>query len=126
AGAATRFTLQDAEALAEAPETKRTSANVQGRAQVVYEDKNWNTQVQGVGVDYETMRAATPKTGRFFTEDELRTRQKVALLGTTVVNQLFGDANPVGSVIKISRISFTVIGILPEKGSSGWNDQDDT
>jgi len=43
----------------------------------------------------------------------------------TVVHQLFGDSNPIGSTMKINRINFTVIGVLPEKGSSGWNDQDD-
>lgn len=125
AGASTRFTIQDAEALAKAPEIRRTSPNVQARGQVVYADKNWNTQVQGVGVDYETMRAATPKIGRFFTEAEFRTREKVALLGTTVVKNLFGDSNPVGTTVKINRINFDVIGVLPEKGATGWNDQDD-
>lgn len=125
AGAATRFTIQDAEAMAKVPEIKRTSANVQGRAQVVYADKNWNTQVQGVGADYETMRAATPKIGRFFTESELRMREKVALVGMTVVKNIFGDSNPIGATVKINRINFTVVGILPEKGATGWNDQDD-
>ncbi len=125
AGSVTRFTLQDAYALAKAPEIKRTSANVQGRAQIVYANKNWSTQVQGVGVDYELMRAATPVSGRFFTEQEMGVRQKVALLGTTVASQLFGDANPLGAQIKINRINFSVIGILPSKGATGWHDQDD-
>ncbi len=125
AGSVTRFTLQDAEAMAKLPEIKKTSPSVRGRAQIVYTDKNWNTQVQGVGVDYQTMRAAIPTIGRFFTEEELRTRQKQVLLGTTVAKQLFGDANPVDSVVKINRINFNVIGILPEKGASGWNDEDD-
>ena len=125
AGAVTRFSIQDAEALAKTPEIKRTSGNVQSRSQVVYEDKNWNTQVQGVGVDYETMRAATPKIGRFFTESESKTREKVALVGATIVKNVFGDIDPIGVTIKINRINFNVIGVLPEKGATGWNDQDD-
>jgi macrolide transport system ATP-binding/permease protein len=125
AGAVTRFTLQDAQAMANLPEVKDTSASVSGRAQLVYGNKNWNTQVQGTGVDYATMRASIPIVGRFFTEEELRVRQKVAVLGPTVVRELFGDINPVGSTIKMNRINFQVIGVLPTKGASGWHDHDD-
>ena len=52
-------------------------------------------------------------------------RKKIALLGTTIVRELFGDENPVGATIKINRINFRVLGILPEKGSSYWRDSDD-
>ena len=71
------------------------------------------------------MRASIPVVGRFFTEDELRAREKVVLPGNTVVKELFGDMNPVGAIIKINRINFRVIGILPVKGATGWRDQDD-
>jgi len=125
AGAVTRFTLQDADAIAKLPQVKDVSPSVRGRAQLVYVNKNWNTQVQGTGVDYATMRASVPTIGRFFTEEELRVRQKVVLIGTTVARELFGDANPLGATIKINRINFQVIGILPEKGATGWHDQDD-
>lgn len=125
AGAVTRFTLRDADAIAKLPEVKRVSPSVRGRAQVVYGNKNWNTMVQGTGVEYPEMRAAVPTIGRFFTEEELRMREKVILLGTTVVKELFGDTNPVGAIIKMNRITFRVIGILPEKGAGGWRDQDD-
>ncbi len=125
AGAVTRFTLQDAEAIAKLPQVKGVSPSVRGRGQVVYANKNWNTQVQGTGVDYAPMRASLPTVGRFFTEEELRMREKIALLGTTVVRELFGSENPVGATIKINRINFQVLGILPEKGATGWHDQDD-
>jgi len=98
---------------------------VSGRGQLVYGNKNWNTQVQGTGIDYAPMRAAVPTVGRFFTEQELRMRQKVAVLGNTVVEQLFGNSNPIGATIKINRINFKVIGVLPEKGASPFRDQDD-
>ncbi len=126
AGAVTRFTLQDAEAMSKFPEVRRVAPAVQGRAQVVYGNKNWNTQVEGTGVDYKDIRASNPTVGRFFTEEEIRSRQKVALLGTTVSRALFGDANPVGSMIKINRVNFQVIGVIPEKGAMGPRDQDDT
>ncbi len=125
AGSVTRFTLQDAQAMISLPNVSKVSGAVQGRAQVVFGDKNWSTQVQGVGIDYETMRASVPTEGRFFTETEFRSRQKVALVGKTVVAQVFGDTNPVGQTIKINRNNFHVIGILPEKGSNGFNDADD-
>jgi macrolide transport system ATP-binding/permease protein len=63
--------------------------------------------------------------GRFFNEAEITTRAKVALLGKTVVDQLFGDINPVGKQIRINRINFTVLGVLPEKGTAGFRNQDD-
>jgi macrolide transport system ATP-binding/permease protein len=101
---------------------------VSGRVQVVYGAQNANTQVEGVGVDYAPMRASVPIVGRFFTEEEARSRAKVAVLGTTAVKELFEDTNPIGATIKINLVNFTVIGILPPKGSAsgGWRDQDDT
>lgn len=125
AGTSTRFTIQDAEAFAKLPEIAKASPSVRGRAQAVYADKNWNTQIQGVGVDYEAMRAAQPTLGRFFTEEELRSRERVALLGTTTARELYGTNNPLGTSLKINKIYFKVIGVLPEKGSSGFNDDDD-
>lgn len=125
AGTVTRFTLQDAEAIARVEGVRKASGTVQGRAQAVFGDKNWNTQVQGVGVDYADMRAAKPTEGRFFTEGELRTRDKVAVLGTTVVHELFGDSEPLGQMIKINRVNFKVIGVLPDKGATTFNDADD-
>lgn len=124
-GTVTRFTIQDAEAMARLSEVKEVSPSVRGRGQLVYGNKNWNTQVEGTGADYAVMRAAVPTIGRFFTDEEVKVRQKVALIGTTVANELFGDNNPVGATIKINRINFQVIGVLPEKGATGWHDQDD-
>jgi macrolide transport system ATP-binding/permease protein len=72
------------------------------------------------------MRATTPEVGRWMTREEIRRRDKVAILGTTVVHELFGDENPIGETIKINRINFKVIGVAPEKGMGGHRDQDDT
>ena len=125
AGAITRFTLKDAEAITKLPMLEKVSPIVKGRAQLVYGNKNWNTQVSGTGVDYAPMRASIPTVGRFFTEEELRMRKKVVLLGTTIVKEVFENINPVGSTVRINRINFKVIGVLPEKGATGWRDQDD-
>ncbi len=126
AGAVTRFTLLDGEAMAKLPHIKRISPSVAGRAQVVYRNKNWNTTVRGQGLDYAEMRSAQPTVGRYFSAKEIKDRSRVAVLGKTVVNELFGDQDPVGKIIKINRIQFLVIGILPEKGSGFGGDQDDT
>ena len=126
AGAVTRFTLQDAEAIAKIPQVKKVSPLASGRGQVVYGNKNWNTQIQGVGENYAEMRALTPFAGRFFTAEESKGRQKVALLGLTVAKEIFGGSDPVGELIRVNRINFRVIGVLPEKGSGPGGDQDDT
>ena len=127
AGTTTRFTLQDVTAIKKLNDyVSRASPSVSGRGQVVYGSKNWNTQVEGVGVDYALLRAAVPTIGRFFTEDEVRMRNKVAVLGNTVVKEVFGEDNPIGETIKINLINFKVIGILPAKGAGGFRDQDDT
>ncbi|RKY32826.1 MAG: MacB family efflux pump subunit [Candidatus Omnitrophota bacterium] len=125
AGAVTRFTLSDAEAIAKLKYVKRVSPSVRGRGQVVYGNKNWNTLVQGVGKDYAEMKSSQPVVGRFFTKEEEKTRKKLALLGITVARELFGDKNPIGKTIKINRINFRVIGVLPEKGQSPRGDRDD-
>ena len=97
-----------------------------GRGQVVYGNQNWNTQVEGVDVDYAPMRAAIPVVGRFFTGEEVKLREKVAVLGTTVARELFGDTDPAGETVKINLVNFRVIGVLPEKGATSFRDQDDT
>jgi macrolide transport system ATP-binding/permease protein len=125
AGTVTRFTQQDADAMAKLTEISRVSPTVNGRGQLVYSSKNWNTQVLGTGVNYAPMRASVPTIGRFFTEEELRRRDKLVVLGTTVATNLFGDANPIGATIKINRINFKVIGVMPRKGATTFRDQDD-
>ncbi|MDO8734489.1 MAG: ABC transporter permease [Elusimicrobiota bacterium] len=125
-GSVTRFTIQDAgEIKSKIHGVDKVAASVIGRGQVVYNGKNWNTSIQGTTEDYSAMRNARPAKGRFFTRVETVSRTKVAVIGQTVVKQLFGDKNPLGEFIKIRRIDFQVIGILPTKGASGWRDEDD-
>ncbi|MFH1190849.1 MAG: ABC transporter permease [Candidatus Omnitrophota bacterium] len=126
AGTVTRFTLADIAAMAKLTEVvKSVSPSVTGRGQMAYESNNWNTQIEGVGADYESIRAAYPAAGRFFTESEVKMREKVVLLGTTVAKELFGEENPIGQTIKINLLNFKVIGILPVKGANTFHDQDD-
>ncbi|MDR1418129.1 MAG: ABC transporter permease [Endomicrobium sp.] len=98
-----------------------------GRAQVVANGKNHNTVLEGVSPEYADVRNSHPSSGTFFTEAENIEKKKVVLLGKTVINEIYGDENynPIGEYIKINRIDFQVIGILPVKGSSSWRDEDD-
>ncbi len=126
AGAVTRLTLDDIEAIRERiPEVSDVAPSVSGRGQVASADHNWSTQVLGTTPAYATMRAAVPVTGRFFTEDENLHRSLVAVVGATVVREVYGDEDPIGSLLRINKVAFRVVGILPEKGSTGWRDQDD-
>jgi len=125
-GSITRFNFEDAQAIRGLDYLiSHVSAYIRGSGQIVYGNENWSTNIEGVGFDYGTMRASIPEIGRWFTQDEIARREKVAILGMTVAEKLFGDTNPVGDTIKINRIYFKVIGIAPPKGSGGWRDQDD-
>jgi len=127
AGAVTRFTLQDVSSIGKLSDVvKRASPSVSGRGQIVYANKNWNTRIEGVGADYAELRAASPPIGRFFSDDEVRMRSRVIVLGATIVKELFGESNPIGETVKLNLVNFKVIGILPVKGANTFHDQDDT
>ena len=122
-----RLTLEDADAIqTQLSHVKRTAPTVNGNVQVVYPGSNWNTQLTGTTPLYADMKSYQPQAGRFFTDAEVTQRAKVVLLGTTVIKNLYPDGtNPIGTFLKVNRISFQVIGILPTKGSNGPRDQDD-
>ena len=125
-GTVTRLTTDDAEAVSRRIEgVRHVAATVTGRAQVTYANKNWSTSVQGVSPEYAAMHASSPDRGRFFTADETKSRVRVAAIGATLVRELFGGRNPIGETIKVNKVSFVVVGVLPEKGANGFRDQDD-
>ncbi|MBU1853200.1 MAG: ABC transporter permease [Candidatus Omnitrophica bacterium] len=126
AGTMTRLAPADIDAIRDLePMVKNVSGFASGSGQAVYKNKNWNTRIEGVGYDYGKMRATIPEIGRWFSREEIARRDKVAILGLSVVNELFGNMNPVGETVKINRINFKVIGVAPKKGAGGWRDQDD-
>jgi macrolide transport system ATP-binding/permease protein len=125
-GSVSRFTLDDLKAVSRAsPGIVRVDGNVSGQVQVVYGGKNASTQLTGATELYAPMRNADAYYGRFFTAREDEEQARVCLLGQTVVNNLFGTEDPVGRVIKVNRVNYRVIGVLPMKGSGGFRDQDD-
>jgi macrolide transport system ATP-binding/permease protein len=126
AGAVARFTFIDVADIASLHTLVKNAAGVvNGNARIVYGNKNWSSTLTGVGFDYGTMRASIPTIGRWFTAEEMQKRDKLAIVGVTLVKELFGSSNPIGKTIKINRINFKVIGIAPAKGFSGPRDEDD-
>lgn len=124
--ASPRMSMADYQALKNSVSgVKASSPSVSSKAQVTFLNANWSTQVQGVEPAYFGMRGFEPKVGRTFTSDENIQRSRVALIGATVVREIFAGQNPVGEMIKINKVNFIVIGVLPEKGATGWRDQDD-
>jgi putative ABC transport system permease protein len=95
--------------------------------QVVYGSANWNTSGQGVTPSYQSIRDWPVVSGRFFDEREAAGATPVALLGKTVVQNLFGPGeDPLGATIRVKNVPFEVIGVLAEKGQTTWGqDQDD-
>ena len=99
---------------------------VRSGAQVVYGDNNWGTQIQGTSPDYLAVRDMRIQEGQAFTTQDVDGATKVALLGRTVVDNLFFGEDPVGKVIRIRAVPFTVVGTLVAKGQSPTGqDQDD-
>jgi putative ABC transport system permease protein len=126
-GGVATLTEDDAKAIAaECPSVALAAPAVRGGAQVVYGNNNWATTVQGVTPDYLTLRDYTMMSGQFFTPQDVDAAAKTAVLGQTVVENLFGDSSPVGQVVIIKNVPFTVAGVLTPKGQSPTGqDQDD-
>lgn len=123
--AATRLTHEDAQAIRGISSVKRVASQVTGQGQLVYGDKNWITRVIGATPEYAPMKNQEPVAGRFFTDEENQGRRRLALMGQTVQQSLFGEEDPIGKTFKINRVSFQVIGILPALGANAFRDQDD-
>ncbi len=125
-GAANRLPVEDLEVIRlRSRNVARLSGVVNGRAQVRSSTNNWNSSVSGVSPDWALMHNSIPAIGRFFTEEENNKRSLVAVIGETVRRELFGERSAIGEMIKINRINFQIIGILPEKGANSFRDQDD-
>ncbi|WP_156367781.1 ABC transporter permease [Brevundimonas sp. Leaf363] len=125
-GSGNTLTAKDAEAIRELDGVRAVSPSVNGNAQLVYNGANWSSRVEGVTPDYLIARDLEIADGQMFDEAAADSGKKVAVLGQTVVTELFGEgASPVGQRIRVGPIPFTVIGVLSPKGQSGFQDQDD-
>jgi len=126
-GNAITLTESDARELpAQCPEIAAAAPTVRGGAQIVYGDSNWATIIMGTTPSYLTIRDLPVAKGASFANRDVDSANKVALLGPTVVDNLFGDSDPIGQTIRIKHVPFTVAGVLARKGQSPTGqDQDD-
>ncbi|MFH1025477.1 MAG: ABC transporter permease, partial [Nitrospirota bacterium] len=127
-GTQTTLTIDDAVAIqTECPAVSDVAPIHNGVAQVVYGSQNWSTGVTGTTPGMLAVRDWPLAAGRPFTQQDVRNATKVCLLGSTVVDNLFGDADPIGQIVRIQKVPFTVIGVLSVKGQSPQGqDQDDS
>lgn len=129
AGSRTTLTNEDADALANSTKIttiKNVSPEYAGRAQVIFGRNNTNTQVTGVTPIFAEVRKISLTSGSFISDNQVKNMSKVAVLGPTTAEDLFGEGvNPVGQTIRISGKNFLVIGLIKSKGGSGFQNQDD-
>jgi len=126
-GNALTLTEDDARAIvAQCPAVSLAAPSVRGGQQVVAGNNNWATSIQGVTPDYLLVRDLSIGSGNGFTPQDVDSASKVAVLGQTVVVNLFAEGNPIGQIIRIRNVPLTVIGVLSPKGQSpSGQDQDD-
>lgn len=118
--------VSDYEAISKLDGVKAASPMTNGSYVVIYQNKNWTTSVSGVSYNYLDVNNWSMKSGRFLSEKNVQNRERVAVVGKTVVKNLFGDEDPVGAEIRVKNIPFRIIGVLNSKGSGAMgNDQDD-
>ncbi len=127
-GTQSTLTMGDAEAIAaQCPSVLEVAPSHNGTAQVIYGNLNWATGITGTTPGILTVRDWALESGRPFTDAEVRSGAKVCLLGRTVSDTLFGDADPLGKHVRIKKVPFRVVGVLREKGQTDRGDNlDDT
>ncbi|HXJ76113.1 MAG TPA: ABC transporter permease [Candidatus Dormibacteraeota bacterium] len=126
-GSSGTLTREDYESLRrEISGVNGASPEVRNFSQLAYGNQNLNSQVMGVGADYVEIRSWPLASGANFTENDVRNANKVALIGKTTADTLFGDSDPVGQVLRVKSAPFTIVGLLSAKGTSMMgSDQDD-
>ena len=126
-GSAHTLTVSDADAIAELPGVEAAAPIHFGNAQVVYGPNNWNTSIIGTTPSYFDARSWLITSGSGFTDSDVRSATRVALIGKTAAQNLFGDEDPVGKTIRIRQSPFVILGMLASKGQSmDGRDEDDT
>ena len=125
-GSKPTLSVKDAEAISRNARGLEAVAPVMNSSkQIMYGNQNWQTSVYGITTSYLYVKNYEIKEGRAFTQDDNNNAAKVALIGTTVETELFGDVNSIGKTIRIGNVPFKVIGTLVSKGTVGPMDQDD-
>jgi putative ABC transport system permease protein len=120
------LTVADADAIqTEVPTVLRVSPLVGRNVQIKYENRNTNCRANGVGVMYLPMRAFEIEKGEPFTQTQIDGHKRVAILGPTTAENLFGVNNPVDETIKVNGVNYQVVGVTKAKGTAGWTNVDE-
>jgi putative ABC transport system permease protein len=127
AGSQPTVTWDDMQAMSEElPAVERVAPLLQTRAQVMAEGQNWNTSVQGTTPDYFLIREWATVSGALFGEGDVANSAKVAVVGKTVVDNLFGPyADPLGQIIRVNNVPFEIVGVMASKGQSAFGGDND-
>lgn len=126
AGSMKSLKVADYEAIAKLDGVKAASPYTAGSGVAIYQSKNWTTSVSGVNYNFQDVNNWTMAEGRFISEKNVKNRERVAVIGQTVVKNLFAGEDPVGKEIRVKNIPFRIIGVLNSKGNGSMgNDQDD-
>jgi len=126
-GSGSTLTLADAGAMGrEVPDVIAVSPEVRTAGQAIANGHNWSTQISGESAQYLSIRSWDLAAGTMFTDRDVRTAAKVAIIGSKTATQLFGQENPIGRIVRVKSIPFVIIGLLTSKGAGmGGNNQDD-
>jgi putative ABC transport system permease protein len=127
-GNSSALNINDANAIGDLEDINAIAPVSTGNAQIVYAGNNWNTSIIGTTPSYFSIRGWSVDSGNLFTDADIRSASRVALVGKTVVENVFGDdVDPIGKTIRIKKSPFLIVGILESKGQSfDGRDQDDT
>jgi putative ABC transport system permease protein len=125
AGSRPTLTWADLAAIAALPEVAAAAPQLRTNAQAVSEASNWQTQVNGTTPAWFTIRSWAVSTGAALTDADVAGARRVAVLGQTVVTNLFPGVDPIGQTVRIDRTPYTVIGVLEKKGTSGFGQDND-
>jgi putative ABC transport system permease protein len=125
-GSNTRLVEEDAKAIRELPNVAYVSEIASTRSQLIYGNQNWNTSVEGANVDLPIIRSWQMQYGTFFSEEDVRSTNKVLVLGANVAEQLFGEGvDPTDQPIRVRNHQFKILGVMARKGASGTGQNQD-
>jgi putative ABC transport system permease protein len=127
-GNSSALNINDANAVGDLEDIAAIAPISTGNAQVIFSGSNWNTSIIGTSPTYFSIRGWNVDSGELFSDADIRSANRVALIGKTVAENLFGDdIDPIGKTIRIKKSPFTILGVLESKGQSfDGRDQDDT
>ncbi len=124
-GSVETLTIDDADAIkAKLSQVRLVAPSVSAMAQAKFSNNNTSTYIRGTSPEFLKIRNFTMESGALFTHQDVKMMRKVAVLGATVKNDLFGEGTPLGKYIKINGVNFLIIGVTKRKGQTSWRDPD--